>query len=295
MSLQIEPFYEPGSGTWTYLIHDSISKAAAIIDPVWVYDPVSGEADDSCFNKVLGRAAEKQLRIEWILETHAHADHLTGAGEIRRRTGARLACGKGICSVQKVFAAAFNLDDVATDGSQFDRLLREGESIQLGELEIHVIETPGHTSDSITYLVEDAAFIGDTLFSPGYGSARCDFPGGDAGQLFDSIQRLYRLPPDTRLFLCHDYPDEGQEPICQVSVSESSQKNIHVKSGTRREDFVAMREARDAKLSLPRLILPSLQINIRAGQAPPPETNGAGYLKTPFNRSMDELIHPKQS
>jgi glyoxylase-like metal-dependent hydrolase (beta-lactamase superfamily II) len=288
--MEIAPFYEPESGTWTYLLSNPGTQTAAIIDPVWVYDPVSGVVDSTFIDQVLETARRKNLKIAWVLETHAHADHLTAAGEIRRRTGARIACGKGICSVQETFARVFNETDLATDGRQFDRLLGEGDSIDLGGLEIRVIETPGHTNDSVTYLVEDAAFVGDTLFTPSYGTARCDFPGGDAGQLYDSICRIYQLEDDTRIFLCHDYPKEGEPPSCRITVAESRASNIHIRTGTTREEYVAMRTERDARLGLPRLILPSLQLNIRAGEAPAPDSNGVSYLKTPFNRAISDLI-----
>jgi glyoxylase-like metal-dependent hydrolase (beta-lactamase superfamily II) len=246
--------------------------------------------DSEFIDRVLADAQQKDLRIVWVLETHAHADHLTAAGEIRRRTGARIACGKNICSVQETFARVFNMTDLATDGRQFDRLLEEGDRIDLGALEIRVIETPGHTNDSVTYLVEDAAFIGDTLFAPSFGTARCDFPGGDAGQLYDSISKIYRLPGETRIFLCHDYPPVGNQPLCQITVAESRNSNIHFSAETIREEFVAMRTARDAQLGLPRLILPSLQVNIQAGEAPAAEINGVAYLRTPFNRKIADLI-----
>lgn len=288
--MEIAPFYESDSGTWTYLLSNPDTQTAAIIDPVWVYDPVSGGVDSTFIDQVLETARRKNLKIAWVLETHAHADHLTAAGEIRRRTGARIACGKGICSVQETFARVFNETDLATDGRQFDRLLGEGDSIDLGGLEIRVIETPGHTNDSVTYLVEDAAFVGDTLFTPSYGTARCDFPGGDAGQLYDSICRIYQLEDDTRIFLCHDYPKEGEPPSCRITVAESRASNIHIRTGTTREEYVAMRTERDARLGLPRLILPSLQLNIRAGEAPAPDSNGVSYLKTPFNRAISDLI-----
>ena len=288
--MEIAPFYEPESGTWTYLLSNPGTQTAAIIDPVWVYDPVSGVVDSTFIDQVLETARRKKLKIAWVLETHAHADHLTAAGEIRRRTGAWIACGKGICSVQETFARVFNETDLATDGRQFDRLLGEGDSIDLGGLEIRVIETPGHTNDSVTYLVEDAAFVGDTLFTPSYGTARCDFPGGDAGQLYDSICRIYQLEDDTRIFLCHDYPKEGEPPSCRITVAESRASNIHIRTGTTREEYVAMRTERDARLGLPRLILPSLQLNIRAGEAPAPDSNGVSYLKTPFNRAISDLI-----
>jgi glyoxylase-like metal-dependent hydrolase (beta-lactamase superfamily II) len=288
--LDIQSFYESESGTWTHLVADKASKAAAVIDPVWVYDPVNGAADGAFIGQVLAAARVAGYRVEWVLETHAHADHLTAADLLRRETGARIACGHGIRQVQKTFAAAFGMRDTATDGSQFDRLLAEGDVIALGQLEIRVIETPGHTADSITYLVQDAAFVGDTLFAPSYGTARCDFPGGDAGQLYDSIARIHALPDHTRIHLCHDYPKAGAAPVCNVTVAQSRRDNVHVRAGVSREEFVAMREGRDAQLGLPRLILPSLQVNILAGAAPKPESNGVSYLRTPFNRPLSELI-----
>ena len=288
--MDIQSFYEPGTGTWTHLLAAAPGGAAAVIDPVWVYDPVSGQADTSFAQQVLDAAGRKDLRIEWILETHAHADHLTAADWLRRRTGARLACGAGIRQVQQTFAPVFAMEDMATDGSQFDRLLVEGDVIALGGLEIRVIETPGHTADSVSYLVGDAVFVGDTLFAPGFGTARCDFPGGDAGQLFDSITRLHGLPGATRIYLCHDYPKDGEDPVCSFTVAESRNGNVHVRQGVSREDFVAMRQARDAQLGLPRLLLPSLQVNILAGREPPPDSNGVRYLRTPFNRPLAELI-----
>ena len=292
--LEIQSFFEPDSGTWTYLVADSRDKAAVIIDPVGVYDPVSGSADDSFIGQVLERARVAGYRIEWVLETHAHADHLTAANLVKERTGARTACGRGITGVQENFARVFNLPGLASDGSQFDRLLGEGDRIPLGQLEIRVIETPGHTGDSVTYLVEDAAFIGDTLFSPSFGTARCDFPGGDAARLYESISRLYQLPRETRLFLCHDYPAAGTEPVRECTVAESRKNNIHLREGTTRESFVAMRRQRDSQLGLPRLILPSLQVNIMAGRVPEAEDNGVSYLRIPFDRSVAELIKGEQ-
>jgi glyoxylase-like metal-dependent hydrolase (beta-lactamase superfamily II) len=292
--MDIESFYEPGTGTWTHLLSDPAHRVAAVIDPVWVYDPVSGCADAGFIETVLAAARQTGCRVEWVLETHAHADHLTAADLVRSRSGARIACGHGIRAVQKTFAAVFNMQNAATDGSQFDRLLAEGDTLKLGSLEIRVMETPGHTADSITYVAGNAAFIGDTLFAPGYGTARCDFPGGDAGQLFDSVQRLYVLPGDTRLYLCHDYPAEGQQPVCSVTVAESRRDNVHIADGTAREEFVIMRRERDAGLGLPRLILPSLQVNILAGAAPVADTNGVSYLRTPFNESLAALAAGRQ-
>jgi len=288
--MEIKAFYEPDSGTWTYLLADSSKKAAAIIDPVLVFDPVSGQAETDFINQVLEVTEQAGYRIEWVLETHAHADHLTAADLVRQRTGAKIACSLGICGVQKNFTRVFNMTDTATDGSQFDRLLVEGDVIKLGRLDIKVMETPGHTGDSISYLVRDAVFIGDTLFAPAFGSARCDFPGGDAAQLYDSIARLYQLPEDTRMFLCHDYPKEGEKPLSKITVGESLRKNIHFNEKTTKPEFVAMRTTRDRQLGLPRLIFPSLQVNIQAGVVPGTDTNGVTYLRTPFNQSIADLI-----
>ena len=290
MGLEITPRYEPESCTWSYLIADSESAAAAVIDPVWVYDPVSGIADTTFTDAILDIANERRYRIEWVLETHAHADHLSAANHIREKTGAKVAIGRGICAVQKTFIRVFNLKDAAADGSQFDRLLSDGDRLKLGSLDIRIMATPGHTSDSITYIVADAAFIGDTLFSPAYGSARCDFPGGNAAELYDSIQRIYNLPDDTNLYLCHDYPKSGAKPLCKVSLVDSRENNIHVNGATDRDAYIAMRKERDAQLALPRLILPALQVNIRAGVAPGSEDNGVSYLRLPFNRKIAEIL-----
>ena len=288
--MKIEAFYEPESFTWTYLLADPHSGKAAIIDPVWPYDPVSGVADTAYTDQILATAKELAYVIEWVLETHAHADHLSCAGHIRKQTGAKIAIGRGICEVQETFIKVFNLVDVPSDGSQFDRLLSDGDVIRLGNLEIGVIETPGHTSDSVTYLAGDAAFIGDTLFAPGFGSARCDFPGGDAAQLYDSIARIHALPSQTRLHLCHDYPPSGEAPTSVITVAESLKLNIHARAGTAREAYIEMRTTRDAQLALPKLIYPALQVNIRAGGAPAAENNSSCYLKMPFNIDLEKLL-----
>jgi glyoxylase-like metal-dependent hydrolase (beta-lactamase superfamily II) len=282
--------FEPESCTWTYLLADESSALAAIIDPVWVYDAVSGKADTRFIDGLLEKAQEKAYQIEWVLETHAHADHLTAADYVKTKTGARIAAGIGICDVQKTVCKIFDLKHTPCDGSQFDRLLCEGDKIKLGGLEIMVMETPGHTSDSVVFIAEDAAFIGDTLFSPALGSARCDFPGGDAGQLFDSIQRIYTLPDNTRLFLCHDYPESGDKAVDQIPILESKKSNIHVKPETTKTDFVSLRNSRDKNLSLPRLIMPSLQVNIRAGRAPAPADNDVSYLSVPFNTTIPGIL-----
>lgn len=290
--LETKSFYEPESGTWTHFVGDPRSQRGALIDPVWVYDPVSGRADSHFVDGALNWVEAHRYALDWVLETHAHADHLTAADLIRRSTGARIACGRGICEVQRTFAPAFGLRDTPVDGRQFDRLLDEGDEIALGGLRLRVIETPGHTGDSVTYLVGDAAFIGDTLFAPSAGTARCDFPGGDAGQLYDSIQRLHALPPSTRLFLCHDYPPEGEQPVASITVADSRTRNVHVHDGTGRDEFIALRQQRDGALGLPRLILPALQINIRAGAAPAVGETGIPFLQIPFNQALADIIDP---
>lgn len=290
MQSMILPFFEPESCTWSYLLADKATGNAAIIDPVWVYDPVTGSASRAFVDQILAAAKQRQWVIQWILETHAHADHMSAGDLLRRETGAQIAIGRGITAVQANFARVYHMPWLQPDGGAFDRLLAEGDEVELGELKIRVLETPGHTSDSVTYLVDDAAFIGDTLFSPDYGTARCDFPGGDAHQLYQSIRRLHSLPDNTRLMLCHDYPEDGAEPRNEFSVRESRKNNIHLSEQVTEEEFVAMREARDATLDLPRLLLPSLQVNILGGAAPPSESNGASYLKIPFNTTIPQLL-----
>ncbi len=281
--MEISTHYETGTGTWTHMLADTVSKIAALIDPVLVFDPVSGRSDSSFAQTILDQIRERGYQLEWVIETHVHADHLSAAQFICQASGAKLAAGRAVCTVQQTFVRLFNCQDVATDGRQFDRLLSEGDELELGELCIRALETPGHTPDSISLIAQDAAFIGDTLFTPALGTARCDFPGGNAGELFDSVQKIYALPEQTRLFLCHDYPAEGHAAIDHVTVAESRRNNIHIHAGTTREAFIALREARDAQLALPRLILPSVQFNIRGKQEVPVESNGIAYLKTPLN------------
>ena len=288
--MNIASFHDPVTGTWTHVLADPEHGVAAIIDPVLDYDPVSGCTGLDSVQRALAQADDWKCAVKLVLDTHAHADHLSAADWLRSERGAQIVMGRGIRAVQRNFKRIFNLEDLETDGRQFDRLVAEGDVVELGSLRIHVLETPGHTDDSISYRVGDAAFVGDTLFAPGFGTARCDFPGGDAGMLFDSIQKLYAMPPQTRLFLCHDYPGDGQEPTPMVTVADSMANNKHVNQGTEREAFIQMREARDATLSLPRLIYPAVQVNIRAGAAPPPETNGARYLKIPLDTSIEALL-----
>jgi glyoxylase-like metal-dependent hydrolase (beta-lactamase superfamily II) len=281
---EVRGLFHPPTSTFSYLVWDPATRAAAIIDPVLDYDGAAGRTGTAGAAALLAMAERESLRLRWILETHAHADHLSAAAYLKERTGAPVGIGRGITAVQANFRDIYNLGpDFPVDGRQFDRLFDDGERFPLGELEIEVMATPGHTDDSVTYRIGDAAFVGDTLFAPDYGSARCDFPGGDAGRLFASVQRLYGLPPETRLFLCHDYPPAGREPRCEWSVAEQRDGNVHINARTREADFVAMRNERDAGLKMPALIIPSVQVNIRAGRLPEPEDNGHRYLRIPLD------------
>jgi glyoxylase-like metal-dependent hydrolase (beta-lactamase superfamily II) len=284
MTPTVRHFHYPPTGSLAYVVSDPDTRRAAIIDPVLGFSVVSGRTDKSCAREIVDYVRAESLTVDWILETHAHADHLSAAQSVREETGGRIAIGRGICAVQSHFAKVFNLGPpFEADGRQFDRLLAEGEVLRIGGLECRVIETPGHTSDSVAFLIGNAAFVGATLFMPDLGTARCDFPGGDAGQLFESIRKLLALPDDTHLYMCHDYPPEGRSLRADVTVAEQKSDNVHVKSGTKKDDFVAMREKRDATLSLPALILPALQVNIRGGHLPTAEDNGVSYLKIPLD------------
>ena len=284
MGPQIAEFFDPVTGTYSYVVADKASRRAAVIDPVLDYDPSSGRTSTQGVERILAYIATHSLQLDWVLETHAHADHLSAASLLRERTGAKIAIGEGITSVQRHFAGVFNLgSSFAPDGSQFDRLWQDGERFLIGGLAVEVMALPGHTKDSVGYRVGDAVFVGDTLFMPDYGTARADFPGGDAGQLYDSIRKLYALPKDTRLFMCHDYPPQGRAPRAQTTVDEECRRNIHLTDATTREEFVALRTSRDATLAVPKLLIPSIQVNIRAGAHPPPEANGVSYLKVPMN------------
>lgn len=290
MAADIQSFFHEATNTFSYLVRDPAGDAAAVIDPVLDYDPAAGRFDTASADAVLDAVRTRGLDLQWILETHAHADHLSAAVHIREATGARLGIGRGIRQVQETFKGVFNLGpDFATDGSQFDHLFEDGERFRLGGLEVEVLPTPGHTSDSITYLIHhpegDVAFVGDSLFMPDAGTARCDFPGGSAEILWASIQRLFQLPDTTRLFMCHDYGAGGSREIAnQTTVGEQKAANIHVGGGASREDFVRMRSERDAGLGMPRLLFPAVQFNIRAGEAPPAEDNGTRYFKIPLDR-----------
>jgi glyoxylase-like metal-dependent hydrolase (beta-lactamase superfamily II) len=282
---EVRALYHEPTSTFSYVAWDPHTRQAAIIDPVLDYDGAAGRTDTASAAALLAVLEREKLELAWILETHAHADHLSGAAFLRQCTGAPVGTGAGICSVQATFSGIFNLGpDFPTDGRQFDRLFADGERFPLGELQVRVLATPGHTNDSVTYLVGDAAFIGDTLFAPDYGSARCDFPGGDALELFRSVQKLYALPQMTRLFLCHDYPPEGRAPRCEWSLEEQRDQNVHINAHTTEEAFVGMRRERDKTLKMPALILPAVQINIRAGQLPEPDSNGTRYLRVPLNK-----------
>lgn len=281
---EVRGLYHEPTSTFSYVAWDPRTRQAAVIDPVLDYDGAAGRTGTASAAALLAVLESERLELRWILETHAHADHLTAAAFLHERTGAPVAIGRGITSVQASFRDIYHLGhDFPVDGRQFDRLFADGERFRLGEIEVEVMATPGHTDDSVTYLVGDAAFVGDTLFAPDYGSARCDFPGGDAARLFASVQRLYALPPQTRLFLCHDYPPQGRAPRCEWSVAEQRAGNIHIDASTREADFVQMRTERDAGLKMPALIIPSVQVNIRAGRLPEPEDNGRRYLRVPLD------------
>jgi glyoxylase-like metal-dependent hydrolase (beta-lactamase superfamily II) len=284
MTLKIRSFFDEATFTVTYLVWDSATRAAAIIDPVLDYDPKSGRTSTKSAEVVLAAAKAEDLKLEWILETHAHADHLSAGAWLRERTGARIVIGDRIRTVQATFRSLFNIPDQSTDGSDFDRLVRDGDRIALGNLTIEVIHTPGHTPACVSYRIADAVFVGDTMFMPDYGTARVDFPGGDARTLFRSIRRILSLPPETRLFMCHDYKAPGRDAYAwETTVAAERERNVHVRDGITEDEFVAMRTARDRTLAMPVLILPSVQVNIRAGRMPTPESNGVSYLKTPLN------------
>lgn len=283
-SLQIESFFDEATNTVSYIVFDRSTHACAVVDSVLDYDPKSGRTSTASADRIIARVCELGARLEWILETHVHADHLSAAPWIKQQLGGRLGIGEHIVTVQQVFGKLFNAGtEFERDGSQFDHLFRDGETFTIGSLQARALHTPGHTPACMSYLIEDAAFVGDTLFMPDYGTARCDFPGGDARTLYRSIRTLLALPPETRLFMCHDYMPDGRAPCWETTVADERAHNIHVHDGISEEDFVAMRTARDATLDMPVLILPSVQVNMRAGHLPPPEDNGTRYLKIPLD------------
>ena len=278
----IEAFFDEPTNTVSYLVADLGSGKAAVIDPVLDYDAGTGTVDMRSAQRILARASERGWSIMLVLETHAHADHLSAAPYFKAKTGAMIGIGEHIRDVQKIFRPMFAADDVKSDGSDFDLLFKDGERVALGELEFEVMATPGHTPADVSYRIGNAVFVGDTLFMPDYGTARTDFPGGDARLLFRSIQRLLALPDETRVFLCHDYKAPGRDDFrWETTVAEEKSANVHVGGGTQEDEFVALRETRDATLSAPKLLLPSIQVNIRAGRFPPAEANGVRFLRIP--------------
>ncbi|MEJ7930815.1 MBL fold metallo-hydrolase [Ramlibacter sp. AN1015] len=279
-----QAFFDPATWTVSYVVSDNATMAAAVIDPVLDYDFKSGHTGTKAADQVLGYLKDKGLQVQWILETHAHADHLSGARYLQQRVGGRIAIGENIREVQATFKKLYNLErDFLPDGSQFDHLFKDGETFRIGEVEAKAMLVPGHTPADMAYLIEDSVFVGDTLFMPDVGTARADFPGGDAATLYRSIRRLLELPPQTRMYVCHDYPPKTRDAQWETTVAEQRAKNIHVHDGTTQEGFVAMRNARDATLEVPTLILPSIQVNVRAGHMPPADDNGVAYLRIPIN------------
>ncbi|APW36836.1 MBL fold metallo-hydrolase [Rhodoferax koreense] len=282
--MHIEAFFDGPTGTVSYVVSDAVARRAAIIDPVLDYDAKSGCTGTASIDRLLAYIAAQSLVVDWILETHAHADHLSAAPYLKAKVGGRLAIGRHILGVQATFKKLFNLESsFVPDGRQFDHLFEEGEHFRIGGLDAQAIAVPGHTSADVAYGVGDAVFVGDTLFMPDVGTARADFPGGDAAMLYRSIHRLLALPEATRLFVCHDYPPAGRAPAWQTTVAAQRAGNIHVHEGVSEAAFVAMRNARDAGLELPTLIIPAIQVNVRAGQLPPAEDDGVRYLKIPIN------------
>ncbi len=281
---QVHGIVDPATWTVTYVVYEKEGAPAAIIDSVLDYDPKSGRTRTGSADQVIAFVKEKRLQVEWILETHAHADHITAAPYLKQTLGGKTAIGDRITKVQSTFKSIFNLEPgFATDGRQFDHLLQDGESFTIGNLTGRVMYVPGHTPACVAYQIGNAVFVGDTLFMPDVGTARCDFPGGDARALFNSVKKILSLPPETRLFMCHDYPPNDRPVAFESTVAEQRAKNIHVRDGISEEQFVEMRTKRDAMLEMPVLILPSVQVNIRAGQMPPRDGNGIAYLKIPVN------------
>ena len=286
MRPDVASFHDPATGTWSHVVSDPASRAAAIVDPVLDFDPKSARTSHTSAQALLDHVAQNDLKVEWLLETHAHADHLTGAQWLRERLpGATVAIGNGIRQTQRTFAPVFEFgDDVPSDGSQFDHLFDADDRFRLGDIDVQVIAAPGHTADCVAYLIGDALFCGDTLFMPDAGTARTDFPNADAAMLFRTIQRFYALPDSTRIFVCHDYGPNGRPVACETTVGEQKRSNIHVRDETPEDAYVAMRRERDATLPMPALILQSLQVNLRAGALPEASDNGTRYLRIPLDR-----------
>ncbi|WP_312722755.1 MBL fold metallo-hydrolase [Stutzerimonas kunmingensis] len=285
MNAHIEPFFDPATFTYSYVVSDPQTRQCAVIDSVLDYDPASGRTSHATAQRLVDYVRGQDLKVQWLLETHVHADHLSAAPYLRQQLGGQLAIGDRITVVQDTFGKLFNAGTgFATDGRQFDHLFHDGDTFQVGNIQARAIHTPGHTPACMTYVIGDAAFVGDTLFMPDYGTARCDFPGGDARTLYQSIQKLFALPGDTRVFMCHDYKAPGREEfLYETSIAAEREHNVHVHAGISEDQFVAMRTARDATLGMPTLILPSVQINMRGGELPEPESNGTRYLKIPLD------------
>ena len=281
----VKDFFHEDTNTFSYVVRDPATKACAIIDSVLDYDPASASTSTIHADKIIAYIKEQDLTVEWILETHVHADHLTAAQYLKAELGGKIAMSQKIGIVQETFGAIYHLDIKQWNAQQlFDYLFEDHESFQIGTLKAYNIPTPGHTPACLSYVIGDAVFVGDTLFMPDYGTARCDFPRGSAEQLYDSVQSLFQLPEDTRVFLCHDYlPETRESYVCESDIQTQKKQNIHIHDGTTKDDFVEMRNKRDAGLSMPKLILPSIQINMKAGQFPEPEQNGVSYLKLPLN------------
>jgi glyoxylase-like metal-dependent hydrolase (beta-lactamase superfamily II) len=280
----IQAFFDEVTFTVSYVVSDPATGRAAVIDPVMDYEPSSGRLSTTAVEPLLRYIGEAELGVDWILETHVHADHLSAAPVVKERVAGRTAIGEHVVSVQDTFRRIFNLTDLAVDGSQFDHLFADGEIFRIGNIDARVMATPGHTPACVTYVIGDAAFVGDTLFMPDFGTARTDFPGGSATHLYASIQKILALPGDTRLFLCHDYKAPGRDAFAwETSVAEQRQKNVHVNEHVTEDEFVARRQQRDRQLGMPRLLLPSIQVNIRAGTLPEAENNGVRYLKIPLD------------
>lgn len=289
---QIRAFFDDPTNTVSYLVWDPATMRGAVIDPVLDFDLAAGEADIRSAEAILDAAKEEGVAIDWVLETHAHADHLSAAPFIKAQTGATIGIGEDIRKVQKIFRPVFGLDDLKTDGSDFDHLFADRERFSIGELDVEVLHVPGHTPADVAYHIGDAVFVGDTLFMPDFGTARADFPGGDARQLYRSIRRLLALPEETRLFMCHDYKaPKRDEYRWETTVGEQRRTSVHVNDSVSEEDFVAMREARDADLAVPRLLLPSVQVNIRAGRFPEAEENGVAFLRIPVKPVRERVEH----
>ena len=284
MQAQVKAFFDPATWTVSYVVFDAPGGHCALVDSVLDYDPKSGRTRTDSANQLIAFVREQNLMEDWILETHAHADHLSAAPYLRKHLGGKIAIGGKITQVQNVFKGIFHLEpEFATNGSQFDHLFEDGATSAIGALQAQALSVPGHTPACMAYQVGDAVFVGDTLFMPDVGTARCDFPGGNAHTLYQSVRKLLSLPPETRLFMCHDYPPEGREAQWECTVADQRARNIHVHDGVSEAEFVAMRTKRDAGLAMPVLILPSVQVNIRAGELPPPEANGVSYIKIPLN------------